>query len=213
MPDRIRELLGKRAADLTRQELLDIAADAANRDPWDLCGDREHVGAICDLVGTLEAELAEMRDVVNALLEWDAVLAAVDALPSIDPMDPEAAGIGAIMIAAWQDVESALQRFRPIKHQSGAQEDFYAHRLDVCSCGHRRGDHEGAEPCPCMWSRAEGDATDCPCKAFSLAESHDPRGRMPRRANEPGPHDAITVDSALDDDDETSVATDGELLR
>lgn len=39
-------------------------------------------------------------------------------------------------------------------------------RFDVCTCGHRRGDHEGSEPEPCMWSRANGDKEDCPCKAF-----------------------------------------------
>lgn len=77
MPDRIRALLGKRAADLTRRDLLDIAADAANRDPWDLCGDREHVGAICDLAGTLEAEFAE------ALLAAGAEVGEIDGLRAL----------------------------------------------------------------------------------------------------------------------------------
>lgn len=53
----------------------------------------------------------------------------------------------------------------------------YLSRLDLCGCGHRRGDHEGAKPCPCMIKVAEGDAIDCPCAAFRLAQAHDQRAR------------------------------------
>ncbi len=96
LPERIRALLGKRPSDLTRRELLDIASDAANRDAWDLCGDREHVGAICDLAGTLEAEIAEerkahaaTRDVLETMLGAAALTGPHDAITVDCALDDE----------------------------------------------------------------------------------------------------------------------------
>ena len=86
------------------------------------------------------------------------------------------------LILRRAEVERALavSNARAVARESDirgiARRAVYAHRLDVCTCGHRRGDHEGGEPCPCM-SSAEGDAADCPCRAFELAESHDQRAR------------------------------------
>lgn len=60
---------------------------------------------------------------------------------------------------------------------SPSDPEFYLHRLDICRCGHRRGDHEGAQPQPCMWRVANGDKADCPCEAFVLVKAYNPRAR------------------------------------
>lgn len=49
-----------------------------------------------------------------------------------------------------------------------ADPEFYLHRLDLCRCGKRRGDHEGPEPQPCP---------ETGCQAFVLVKAHEPRAR------------------------------------
>jgi hypothetical protein len=46
--------------------------------------------------------------------------------------------------------------------------EFYLHRLDICRCGRRRGDHEGPQPQPCP---------ETGCAGFALQQAHDPRAR------------------------------------
>lgn len=45
---------------------------------------------------------------------------------------------------------------------------FYLHRLDMCWCGARRGDHDGRRPQPC---------SETGCLAFALAEAYDLRAK------------------------------------
>lgn len=82
-------------------------------------------------------------------------------------------------VGSCEVIAASLERVLELASAAPTPADpaFYLHRLDRCGCGHRRGDHEGPEPQPCMWKRANGDAADCPCAAFALAEAHDPLAR------------------------------------
>jgi len=58
---------------------------------------------------------------------------------------------------------------------AGVGPEFYLHRLDVCRCGLRRGDHDGATGC-----------------AFTLVKAHDPRAKSLEvpASSEPGADEA-----------------------
>lgn len=62
LTDRIAVLLARPAKDLSIADLLELAADAVNRDTWELIGRSAHVRAICDAFVQIEATAAIERD-------------------------------------------------------------------------------------------------------------------------------------------------------
>lgn len=62
-----------------------------------------------DLVGAPPALVA----IAQALLDFEAIHAAADLLPVLDPMDPFTEAVGGMMIDSWKDVDAALQKVRP----------------------------------------------------------------------------------------------------
>lgn len=65
LPPAIAALLATSPGDLDRDQLLDLAADAASRDTWDLAGRSGHIAAVCKLA----CELAQELDISRKQLE------------------------------------------------------------------------------------------------------------------------------------------------
>jgi len=69
LPAYIAELLQIPADKLTRDQLFELAADAAVRDTWDLIGHSAHVGRVCSLLGEWDVKLRATQRQLEACLQ------------------------------------------------------------------------------------------------------------------------------------------------